>query len=60
MTVLKSFKDYMEEDAPLNATGDAINMNPTGKPRKMDRRSRFDVNKMYERSLGLKSLPQKK
>ena len=60
MTELKSFKDYVEEDAPLTSTGPAINMNPTGKARKLDRRSRFDVNKMYERSKGLKTLPQKK
>jgi len=59
---IKSFKDYMEEDAPLNTSGGpGVNMNPTGRPvkpyRELDKRSRFDTYKMYRRSLGLKNVP---
>ena len=59
---MKSFKDYVEEDAPLNtSSGPGVNMNPTGRSRTfrtLDRRSRFDTYKMYKRALGLKNLPQ--
>lgn len=58
---MKSFKDFMNEDAPTTSTGPGIDLAPTGKHviRKLDRRSRYDINKMYEKSRGLKSLPQK-
>jgi hypothetical protein len=53
---LKSFKDYLvDEDAPTNAVaGGGVDLAPTGKAvmRKMDRRSRWDVDKMYKRALG--------
>lgn len=55
--MMKSFKDYLEEDAPLNtSSGPGVDMNPTGRPpiRKLDRRSRFDPYKMYERAKGTK------
>lgn len=60
--MMKSFKDYLDEDAPLNtSSGPGINMNPTGRParryRKYDGRSRFDTYKMYRRALGLKNVP---
>lgn len=54
---MKSFKSYIDdikEEAPVNATGPGVDMNPTGKPKKQDRRSRFDVMKMYRRSIGVK------
>lgn len=58
---MKTFKDYIlsEEGSsggPVNtSSGGGINMNPTGRPRrqKYDNRSRFAVNKMYKRALGL-------
>lgn len=61
--MIKSFKDYLDEDAPLNtSSGPGVNMNPTGGGRRMfrklDRRSRFDTYKMYKRALGLKNIPQ--
>jgi len=60
---MKSFKDFLDEEAPLNtSSGPGVNMNPTGRPvkpyRKLDKRSRFDTYKMYRRSLGLKNVPQ--
>jgi len=52
----KSFKDYLvDEDAPTNSVaGGGVDFAPTGKSvmQKMDRRSRFDVEKMYKRALG--------
>jgi len=52
---MKSFKQYSKEDAPVNATGDAVNMNPNGKKSKMfkkafDRRSRHDVKNLFKRA----------
>jgi len=56
---MKSFKDYMDEDAPINtSSGPGVNMNPTGRTRKLDKRSRYDTYKMYRRALGLKNIPQ--
>jgi hypothetical protein len=52
---LKSFKDYMDENAPTTSVaGGGIDLAPTGKQvmRKMDRRSRWDVDKMYKRATG--------
>jgi len=58
MIKIKSFKDFQKEDAPVNATGPAVDMNPTGRRarlfNKIDRRSRWDINKMYERAKGTK------
>lgn len=56
MSVLKSFKQYMDEDAPVNAVGTdgGIDLNPNGKPKKMDRRSKWDVTKMFRRAEGVK------
>lgn len=60
---MKSFRDYLDEDAPTTSTGPAVNMAPTAGGRRtfktMDKRWRYDVNKMYERSLGLKNIPKK-
>jgi len=54
---MKTFKQFAE-DAPVNATGAGVDMNPTGGRarlfNKVDRRSRWDINKMYERAKGLK------
>jgi hypothetical protein len=53
---VKTFAQYREE-APVNATGPGIDLNPTGGKRlfnKIDRRSRWDINKMYERAKGCK------
>jgi len=62
----KTFKEYLSEDSPLTSTGPGIDLAPTArrarklKPYKvLDRRSKYDVNKMYEKSLGLKSIPKK-
>lgn len=55
---VKSFKEFQKEEAPVNATGPGVDMNPTGGKRrlfnKIDRRSRWDINKMYERAKGCK------
>lgn len=52
---MKTFKQFSEE-APVNATGPAVDMNPTGKPKvkKLDKRSRFDIMKLYRRATGAK------
>lgn len=49
-------KNEVKEEAPVNATGPAVDMNPTGKPKvkKLDKRSRFDVMKLYRRAAGVK------
>jgi hypothetical protein len=52
--MMKSFKQYAKEEAPVNSTGAAIDMNPNGKKSKMfkkviDRRSRYDVKKLFKR-----------
>jgi hypothetical protein len=53
---IKTFKDFQTEDAPTNSTGTGIDMNPTGKKsrlfNKIDRRSKWDVNKMYKKAKG--------
>lgn len=53
---MKSFKDYVkkveEEVAANNAGSGAVDLNPTGKPKKMDKRSRFSIEKMYKRAKG--------
>ena len=52
---MKSFKQYAKEEAPVNATGAAVDMNPTGKKSNLfkkpfDRRSRYDVKKLFKRA----------
>lgn len=66
MSTRKTFKEYVTEDSPLTSTGPGIDLAPTARTRKLikpykviDRRSRYDVKKMYEKSLGLKSIPTK-
>jgi hypothetical protein len=53
---IKTFKDFQKEEAPTNSTGTGIDMNPTGKKRrlfnKIDRRSKWDVSKLYKRAKG--------
>jgi hypothetical protein len=44
----------VNEEAPVNATGAGVDMNPTGKPKKQDKRSRYDVDKMFRRANGVK------
>lgn len=50
--MMKSFKQYAEE-APVNSTGSAVDMNPNGKKNKMfkkafDRRSRYDIKQLFK------------
>jgi hypothetical protein len=50
---MKSFKQYASEEAPVNATGDGVDMNPNGKKSKMfkkafDRRSRYDIKQLFK------------
>ena len=41
------------EDAPANAIAHGgVDMNPTGKPRKMDKRMKYHPEKVYRRSRG--------
>lgn len=55
---MKSFYELrkkMDEDAPANAVAHGgVDMNPTGKPRKMDGRSKLSPNKMFRRAHGKK------
>ena len=59
MKSIKTFKQFAEE-APVNAVGSdgGIDLNPTGKKmrlfNKIDRRSRWDVSKLYKRAKGTK------
>jgi len=51
--IMKSFKQYASEEAPVNATGDGVDMNPNGKKSKMfkkafDRRSRYDIKQLFK------------
>jgi hypothetical protein len=54
---VKSFADFYKEEAPVNSTGPAVDMNPTGRKsklfNKMDRRSRWDTKKMYKKAKGV-------
>ena len=59
MKTFKSFfeqkkKEVEEEVAANSVAGGGVDMNPTGKPKKMDKRSRFSVEKMYKRAIGVK------
>ena len=50
----KEVPNCVPEEVAANATGPAVDMNPTGKPKKMDKRSRFSVEKMFRRAQGTK------
>jgi hypothetical protein len=54
MAIATATAKKVAEDAPVNATGAAIDMNPNGKLRKQDRRSKFFVDKLYRRAQGAK------
>jgi len=41
-----------EEVAANSVAGGGVDMNPTGKIKKLDKRSRFAIEKMYKRSQG--------
>ena len=49
------------EDAPVNAVGTdgGVDLNPTGRSVKMDRRSRWDVSKLFRRANGPKKRQEK-
>ena len=42
----------LDEEAPATNTA-GVDMNPTGKPKKQDKRSRFDIDKMFRRANGV-------
>jgi hypothetical protein len=47
--------EEVNEEAPANSVaGGGVDMNPTGRAKKQDKRSRFDVMKMYRRASGVK------
>jgi len=46
-------KKKKNEEVAVNSTGPAVDMNPTGKPKKFnDGRSKYDINKMFRRNGG--------
>ena len=48
-----AIKSAQKEDAPANAVAHGgVDMNPTGKPRKMDKRMKYHPEKVYRRSRG--------
>lgn len=54
---MKSFKQYSMEDAPVNSTGAAVDMNPNGGKkgsilfkRMFDRRSRYAEKNLFKRA----------
>ena len=48
-----AMKSAQKEDAPANAIAHGgVDMNPTGKPRKMDKRMKYHPEKVYRRSRG--------
>ena len=53
---MKTFKEYkkkVEEEVAANSVaGGGVDMNPTGKPKKMDKRSKYHIEKMYKRNKG--------
>jgi hypothetical protein len=67
---MKSFKKYYsegkhvdkdamdaglgEEVAANSVANGGVDMNPTGKPKKMDKRSKYHVEKMFRRAQGAK------
>jgi len=49
----KNVPNCVPEDAPANAIAHGgVDMNPTGKPRKMDKRMKYHPEKVYRRSRG--------
>jgi hypothetical protein len=59
---MRSFKQYVsekkeetsEEVAANSVAGGGVDMNPTGKPKKMDKRSKYHIEKMFRRAQGAK------
>jgi hypothetical protein len=54
---MKTFKQFYDEEVAVNSTGAGVDMNPTGGKKifnKVDRRSRWDVEKLYKRAKGKK------
>lgn len=53
---MKTFKEYtkkMKEEVAANSVaGGGVDLNPTGKPKKMDKRSKYHVEKMFRRAQG--------
>ena len=48
-----AIKSAQKEDAPTNAVAHGgVDMNPTGSPRKMDKRMKLHPEKIYRRSRG--------
>lgn len=48
-----AIKSAQKEDAPANAVAHGgVDMNPTGQPRKMDKRMKYHPEKVYRRSRG--------
>lgn len=43
-----------EEAAANSVAGGGVDMNPTGKPKKMDKRSKYHIEKMFRRAQGSK------
>ena len=43
-----------EEVAANSVAGGGVDMNPTGKPKKMDKRSKYHIEKMFRRAQGTK------
>lgn len=55
-----SFKEYIAEDAPANSSGGGgVNMNPTG-IKKHDKRSKWDITKMFRRANGTSKIESAK
>jgi len=53
--MMKSFKQYTKEEAPVNSTGAGVDMNPNGGKKKLfkkafDRRSRYDLKNLFKRA----------
>jgi len=57
----RTVPNCVPEDAPVNAVGTdgGVDLNPTGRPVKMDRRSRWDVSKLFRRANGPKKKQDK-
>ncbi len=50
-----SAQNEVVEDAPANAVAHGgVDLNPTGKPKKMDKRSKYHIEKMFRRAQGNK------
>lgn len=44
----------LDEAAANSVAGGGVDMNPTGKPKKMDKRSKYHIEKMFRRAQGSK------